>query len=138
MQKKLILNLWEGSEYVNLVQGSEYAWICLVNMSQGFKQASSSKYARAQNMARLWICEGYTGNWICLNRPEYAVVMSQYAWICPNNAEYDWVCRHIRQKTVLNMIELFRIYLMENIAWGQSTIYWAVTETDIFRTLLNI
>ena len=32
------------------------------NVSQG------SKYAKAQNMARLWICEGYTECWICQSK----------------------------------------------------------------------
>ena len=73
-------------------------WICLVNFSQGFKKASGSKYTRAQNMARLWICEGYVGCWICLNEPEYALIMSQYTWMCLNNAEYEWIYRHIREK----------------------------------------
>ena len=75
-------------------------WICLVNVSQGF--ASSSVYARAQHMVRLWIYEGYTGCWICLNNPEYALIMCQYAWnasICLNSAEYNWICRHIPEKT---------------------------------------
>ena len=52
-------------------------WICLVYVSQGFNKASGSKYAMAQNMARLWICEGYTGCWICLNKPDYALLTSR-------------------------------------------------------------
>ena len=104
-------------------------WICLV-VSQGFKWASGSKYARAQNMVRLWIFEGYTGCWICLNRPEYALIMSQYVWICHNNAEYDWICWHTPEKTVLNMPELFWMCLMQYIALDHCTIYWAVTETE--------
>ena len=42
-----------------------------------------------QRFTGLWICEGYTGCWICPSKPEYALVMSQYAWICLDNAEYD-------------------------------------------------
>ena len=49
-------------------------------------------------MARLSICKCYTGCWICLNKPEYALIMSQYAWIYLNNAEYDWICQHIPEK----------------------------------------
>ena len=56
--------------YSRIIQGSEYNWISLNNpwincsdfdralnmpVSQGFEYASSSKYARAQNMTRLWI-----------------------------------------------------------------------------------
>ena len=48
-------------------------------VSQGFKYVSRSKYVRAQNMATLWICEGYTGCWVCLSKTEYALIMSQYA-----------------------------------------------------------
>ena len=72
-------------------------WIYLVNFSQGFKYASG-KYSRAQNMTRLWICQGYTGKRICLNKPEYALIMSENAWICLNNAEYDWICWDIPEK----------------------------------------
>ena len=90
-------------------------WICLVNFSQGFKKASGSKYTRAQNMARLWICEGYVGCWICLNEPEYALIMSQYTWMCLNNAEYEWIYRHIREKIrTLNMSE-FWMCLMRKV-----------------------
>ena len=74
-------------------------WICLVNISQGFKQASGSKYAMTQNMSRLWIREGYKGCWICLNKPEYALIISKYEWICFNNVECDLICRHITGKT---------------------------------------
>ena len=52
-------------------------------------QAASSAYASAQNIARLQICKVYTGCWIWLNKPEYALIMSQYAWIYLNNTEYD-------------------------------------------------
>ena len=67
-------------------------------VSQGFKYVSRSKYVRAQNMATLWICEGYTGCWVCLSKTEYALIMSQYAWICLNDSEYDQICRHIPDK----------------------------------------
>ena len=35
--------------------------ICMVKVSHGFENASSSKYHRAWNMTRLWICAGYSG-----------------------------------------------------------------------------
>ena len=79
---------WIMSEETVLIKTG--IWICLVKVWQSFKCASSSKYARVQNMARLWICEGYTGSWICLNKPEYTS-------ICINvlhNAEYAWKCLH--------------------------------------------
>ena len=74
-------------------------WICLVNLSQRFRYLSGSKYARAQNMTRLSICNGYTGCWISLNRSGYTLIMSQYVWICLNNAEYDLIYQHIPEKT---------------------------------------
>ena len=100
------------SAYVNVIQGSEYAWIwlnnawinysmtgfwlCLVSFTE-FWYASGSKYARARNIARLWICEGYTGWWIYLNKPEYALIMPQYAWICLDNAEF--VCIYLNKQS---------------------------------------
>ena len=100
------MQLWKDSAYSRIPSMPGFCvykrctrfWIWLFNVSQGFQQASSSKYARAQNMTRLGICEGYTGCWICLNKPEYTL-MPQYAWICLNNAEYHWMCRHLPEKT---------------------------------------
>ena len=90
------------SEYARVTQGFSYTWIqlnvwincstmavfwiCLVKLSQGFE--------RACNLARLWICEGYTGCWICLNKPEYALIslnMSKYALIMLKMFKYTWV-----------------------------------------------
>ena len=47
----------------------------------------------------MWICGCYTGCWIRLNKPENALIMSKYGWICLNNAEYNWICRHTSEKT---------------------------------------
>ena len=33
-----------------------------------------------------------------MNMPKLSLIMSQYAWICVNNAEYDWICHHIPEK----------------------------------------
>ena len=75
----------------------------VLNMSgqhfTGFKSTSGSKYERDQKKTQLWICEGYTGCWICLNKPEYVFIISQHVWICLNNAKYDWICRHIPEKS---------------------------------------
>ena len=46
------------------------------------------------NIARLWICKGYTGCWISLKKPEYAL-MPWYTWRCLNNAENAWIFLHI-------------------------------------------
>ena len=91
----------------------EYGWIMsycrVLNL---LDQASGSKYARAQNMARFRTCEDYTRCWICLKKREYALIMSQYAWICLNIAEYDWICWHIPEKhRVLNMPEFWKCLL---------------------------
>ena len=63
--------------------------------SKDFEYCSDSKYVRTQNMARMWIWEGHTGWWICLNKPEYALTMPQYSWICLDNAEYAWIYLNI-------------------------------------------
>ena len=86
------LQLWKASEYSRILSilgfcilqvlhkvlnMPEYdwimlygrVWIWLANVSHGFTEASSSKYVRAQNMGRLWICKGYTWCWISLNMP---------------------------------------------------------------------
>ena len=108
------MQLWKASEYSKILSASclcmqalhkvlnmlEYGWIMpygrvlnmLGNASQGF--ASGSKFARTQNMVRLWICDGCTG-WVCLNKPDYALKMSQFL----NNVEYDWIRWYIPKKT---------------------------------------
>ena len=81
----------------------EYGWIMpygrVLNMPgprwQCFKLTYSSNYVRAQNMARLLISEGYKGCWICLNKSEYALIMSQYEWkagywVFQNYSECVW------------------------------------------------
>ena len=80
------LRVCQVCAYASVAQGSEYAWIWLNNaLKQGSEYAWSTFHRflnkpPAQNMARMWICERYTGCWICLNKPEYALIMSQYAW----------------------------------------------------------
>ena len=74
-------------------------WICLVKVWQVFKKVPDSKYAMAPNMARSWICEGYTGCWVCLNKP----------WVCLNNVS---ICVNMPWYSItLNMIEYIGIYL---------------------------
>ena len=68
--------------YASVVQVSEYAWIWLNDALWQGSEYVWSTFHRAQNMARLWISKGYKGCWICLNKPEYALIMSQYEWIC--------------------------------------------------------
>ena len=67
---------------------------------------SGFEYARAQNLEKLLIWEGYTEDRITLNKPEYASIMSQKALICLNNAEYAWICIY-PIKRVLNMPEFW-------------------------------
>ena len=100
--------------------------------------------ARAQNMVRLWICEGYTGCWICLNMPENALIMCQYAYVILNINKYARIYLKKKKKKkkkkknrVLNMPE-FWMCLMQCIELGHCTNYWVVIETDVFRTLSNI
>ena len=96
------MQLWKGSEYaeendwrmpeLTILAMAEF-WICLVKVLQGFENVFSSKHARTQKMVRLWICEGDTGYWICLNKPEYALIMlnmPEYActYLNKQNSEY--------------------------------------------------
>ena len=57
-------------------------------MPGGFRIWQDCKYARVTQGAE-----------ICLNKPKYALIMSQYVLICINNAEYDRTCRDIPEKT---------------------------------------
>ena len=58
-------------------------------------------------MAMLQMWEGYTACWVCLSKPEYVLIMSQCAWICLNDTDYDtsiylkkkknricWICQN--------------------------------------------
>ena len=86
------------SAHASAAQGSEYGWKMpydrVLNMP-GQRFAVLNKLPVLTNMARLWICEGYTGCWICLNKPVFTLIMYQYTWIWLNKAEYDWIYRHI-------------------------------------------
>ena len=62
----------------------------------------------AQNIAKLLICNGYTGCWICLNKPEYALIIPQYVWIYLNNAEHEYDYIYLNKQSaefarILNM-----------------------------------
>ena len=61
---------------------------------------------------------------------QYAWIMSQYEWICHNNAEYGWICRHMPEKTEFWIFQLFWMCLMQYIALDHCTTYCAVTETE--------
>ena len=83
-------------------------------------------------MERLWKCEGYTGCWTCLNKPELNKIMSHYVWICLNNAEYDWICWHIPGKTVLNMLEFW----LSNVVHSIRSLYKLLSsylDKDLFK-----
>ena len=102
-------------------------WIWLVNVSQSFKSTSGLQYARAQNMARLWIWECNTGCWIGLNNSKNALIMPWYVWIFLNMIEY-W---HLQEKRVLKMPE-FWMCLMQYIALDLCTNYWSVIEKETY------
>ena len=72
-------------------------------------------------MARLWICEGNTGSWTCLNY-----------------AEYYWICWHIPQKQTA---EYARILNVSDTVYSIRSMYKLVSsyqDRDVFRTLSNI
>ena len=79
--------------------------------------------------------EDYTGCWICLNKPEYLlIIMSQDVWICLYNAEYDWKCQHIPEKyaRILNVSDVVHTIRSLYKLLGS---YW---DRDVFRTQSNI
>ena len=124
------MQLWKSSEYSRTpsMQGfctwKRYTrfWICLNKAKKTLRQGSEyalSTFHRTSNklpilnMVRLWIFEGYFGCCIWLNKPKYALLMSQYVWICRNNVDitmpaYNWKNR------VLN-IPKFWVCLMQYI-----------------------
>ena len=77
------VGLWNMSEFWIFVNFRKFDRV--LNMQQdvimkGFWIFQDSEYASF--MTRLWICEGYTGCRICLNKPEYALIsldMREYA-----------------------------------------------------------
>ena len=93
-----------------------------------------SKYTKSQNMASLWICQHYTGWWICLNKPDYPLIMSQYAWIWLYI--YSILSGLYLKNRVLNIPEFW--ILMQYIAKHHCTNHWTVITRDVFRTLWNI
>ena len=72
--------------------------------------------ARAQNMVRLWICEGYTGCWICLNMPENALIMCQYAYVILNINKYARI--YLKKKTKKQSAEYARLLNVSD------AVYW--------------
>ena len=79
-------------------QVSEYAWIWLNNALWQDSKYAWSTFHRVLNKLKIWHgCEYamVTACWMRLNRSEYPLKMSQYAWICPDNVKYDLICRQI-------------------------------------------
>ena len=99
----------------------EKFWRCLIKVSQDFKYASSSKYARTRNMTRLEICGGYTGHWICLNKSEYALIMGNMV---------TYACMYLDKQRS----EYARILNVSDavLSVKHSTNYWAVIETETY------
>ena len=107
-------------------------WISLVIVSQGFEYASDSKckgseYGKVANIRELRRV---------LNKPEYFkkyLNMRGYALIKVNMFEYAW---KYQNKQILNMPE-FWTCLMQYIAWGHFTKYWAVIEIEIIQNIVK-
>ena len=103
--------VFQASAYASVPQGSQIAWIWLNDTLWQVSEYVWSTFHRVLNKSpvlnmprlRIWQgCEyskGYKGCWICLNKPEHTLIMSQFEWICFDNAKYDWICRLIPEKT---------------------------------------
>ena len=94
---------------------------------QVFEYAFSSKYARAWNKSRLWICESCKGCLIYLNKPEYALIMPQYALIM---REYALM--------MLNMLEYAYIYLNKKSSWYARILNVPDTVPQIYEATVEI
>ena len=120
----------------------ECGWICLnvvwINcsnydsVSQGFKYVSDCN-ARAPNIARLWIYNGYTVYWIRQNMRGYALIMLnmlEYPWIYLNkqSSEYTRILNVsdsiskllqitellLRQRLIQNIVKHLRWSVLQN------------------------
>ena len=47
-----------------------------------------SEYVLGSEYTKVWICQRYTGFWICLNTPKWFLNMPQYTWVCLNMSEF--------------------------------------------------
>ena len=127
------MQLWKSSEYSRIpskkvsvyqrvAQDSEYAWIWLINAlwqdseyawwtfhtvlnkppilnMPGFTIWQDCEYAR--------ITQGAECAWISMNM---LYLISQYAWICFNNAEHNWICRHNLKKQSVKYVRTLNVF----------------------------
>ena len=76
-------------------------WICLAKVSQDNKIWQGCEYAR----------DAQGAEYICLNKPDYALIMSQYARICLNTPPplvtclWVWLSMHQHFWIYLNIFE---------------------------------
>ena len=75
----------------------------------GSKYASGSEYPKVSNIPGFEICQGYTGLWICLNMPDYAIVcgnMREYILICLNDFCFVFPhCNPLSKETIRWFLE---------------------------------
>ena len=106
--------------FVNFLNFREFDRV--LNMQQdaimkGFWIFQYSEYASF--MRRLWICEGYTGCQICLNKAEYALIsldMREYALIILNVSDavrsirslYKLLCSY-QDRSIQNIVKYLRV-----------------------------
>ena len=63
---------------------------------QSSEYASGFEYARILHIPEFWICQGYTGFRICLNKSWICLSMPDNVWICLGNMpEYVRICVNI-------------------------------------------
>ena len=72
-------------------------WICMVSAYTSVAQGSEDTRIWLNNTSINFFDFGRRGWWICLNRPEYVLIIPQYVWICCENAEYAWICLYISE-----------------------------------------
>ena len=123
--------------YTSVAQDSEYAWIMQSNaLWQGSEYACSTFHSVSNKPLvlnilelRIWqVCE-YARVTQVLNKPKEALLMSEYALICLNDAECDWIYRHKPGKKHCS-IWILNVSDTVHSRQGHCTNYWPVIEIE--------
>ena len=61
--------VYQVSAYARVAQGSECAWSTFHRVLNKLSGKASGSKCQGSEYDSLSICEGYTGCWICLNKP---------------------------------------------------------------------
>ena len=133
----------QGSEYAS---GSEYARV--LNKS-GLRINQGSQYTKVLNMPLVlnlpgfWICQGYTGFWICLIMSDWICLdLSEYVATCANMPKSAWMAFVLYFPIGIHcllerVVIYFNVYTkLEVLVWRKMTLYcWR--HTILFNSCMN-